>query len=101
MKEEIKNKVQDVSDCYKVPERITTDTGMNRREKIELLREWRYDMELQMVATEENMAAPQSKESGETIRQIDKALSKLGVEVDGEKSSPGKTMSGDVKPKES
>lgn len=101
MKEEIRNKIKDVSSYYEVPEQLIADPGMNRSDKIELLKQWRYDLELQMVATEENMPAPQSKESGETIRQITKALSKLGVEVDAEKSSPGKTTSGDVKRKES
>lgn len=62
-------------------------TTLSRTVKIKLLRQWKYDTQLQEVAEEENMTSA----SPDILDEIQSALSSLKDHEDGEDSPPTKT----------
>ena len=84
--------VVDVSKHFATPEALLAEEDLSREQKLELLRQWEYDLHLLQVATEENMTgdAPQGA-NAEKIRQVHAAAEKLGGEIDPEGSGAAKT----------
>jgi len=84
--------VGDVSKHFATPEALLAEEALTRDQKLELLRQWEYDLHLLQVATEENMTgdAPPGT-NAEKIRQVHAAAEKLGAELDTEGSGAAKT----------
>jgi hypothetical protein len=84
--------VGDVSKHFATPEALLAEQTLTREQKVELLRQWEYDLHLLQVATEENMTgdAPQGA-NAEKIRQVHAAAESLGAELDSEGSGAAKT----------
>jgi hypothetical protein len=84
----------DVSKHFKTPEDLFRATDLTRQQKLELLKQWDYDLQLLMVASEENMPAPPTgKGSGRTseiVRQVHDMVQRLGAENDPDKAGPAK-----------
>lgn len=84
--------VLDVSKRFATPGALLASNDLTREQKLKLLQQWEYDLQLEQVATEENMTgdAPPGG-NAEKIREIHEAAEKLGVEPDPDKSGSGKT----------
>jgi hypothetical protein len=65
-----------------------------------LLQQWEYDLQLLLVASEENMPSQgKSAATGDTaelVRQIHEIVVQMGAEADPEKSGPAKSGGIDV-----
>jgi hypothetical protein len=86
--------VADVSKHFASPEALLAADDLTREQKLSLLRQWEYDLQLMQVATEENMtsdAAPGN--NAEKIRQVHAAAEKLGAKMGSEESGPAKAGS--------
>jgi hypothetical protein len=84
--------VGDVSKHFATPEALIAEEDLTRDQKLELLRQWEYDLHLLQVATEENMtgdAAPGT--NAEKLRQVHAAAEQIGGELDSEGSGAAKT----------
>jgi hypothetical protein len=84
----------DVSTHFKSPEELYRAPDLTREQKLELLKQWEYDLQLLMVASEENMPASSPAASGRTseiVRQVHDVVKRLGVENDPDKAGPSKT----------
>jgi hypothetical protein len=82
----------DVSKHFATPDALLAAKDLTREQKLKLLQQWEYDLQLQQVATEENMtgnAAP--GDNAEKIREVHEAAEKLGAPVDSEKGGGAKT----------
>ena len=77
----IERAMQCPSDFFSKPADVLTAAGLEKAQRIEILRQWEYDMRLQQVATEENMdsAGSESANAGNALQEIHKALSDLGA----------------------
>jgi hypothetical protein len=68
--------------------REVLDSDLERAAKIEILRQWAFDLREQMVAQEENMAP--AREPQEELGAVLRALDELGAEEQPERSAPSK-----------
>ena len=66
----------DVASHFAKPADIVRDPGLAHEQKVKLLRQWDYDLQLLLTATEENM--PGSENTAEKVRDVHKALAELG-----------------------
>lgn len=84
--------VADVSKHFATPEALLAEEALSREQKLVLLRQWEYDLQLLQVATEENMTgdAPPGA-NAEQLRQVLAAAESLGAELGTEGSGAGKT----------
>jgi hypothetical protein len=82
----------DVAEHFATPEALLAEETLTREQKLELLRQWEYDLHLLQVATEENMTGDTAPgANAERIRQVHAAAEKLGAELDTEGSGAAKT----------
>lgn len=84
--------VVDVSKHFETPEALIASKELTREQKLNLLRQWEYDLQLLQVATEENMtgdAAPGA--NAEKLRAVHKAAEELGVQPAPDKGGAAKT----------
>ena len=87
----------DVSKHFATPEALIASKELTREQKLDLLRQWEYDLQLLQVATEENMTAdtaPGNAEPGanaEKLRAVHKAAEDLGVQTEPDKGGAAKT----------
>ena len=84
--------VVDVSKHFATPEALIASKELTREQKLDLLRQWEYDLQLLQVATEENMtgdAAPGA--NAEKLRAVHKAAEDLGVHPEPDKGGAAKT----------
>jgi hypothetical protein len=87
--------VLDVSKRFATPRALLAADDLTRDQKLRLLQQWEYDLQLEQVATEENMTGDATPGgNAERIREIHEAAETLGVEPDPEKSGSGKTGAG-------
>lgn len=66
----------DVSSHFKSPADIARATDLSHAEKVKLLFQWDYDLQLMLTAADENM--PGAGSTAERIRQVHKAMAELG-----------------------
>ncbi|HET6161215.1 MAG TPA: hypothetical protein VFE34_22935 [Dongiaceae bacterium] len=84
--------VVNVSQHFPTPEALIGADDLSREQKLELLRQWEYDLHLMQVATEENMTGDTPPgANAEKIRAVHAAAEKLGAELDPEGSGAAKT----------
>ena len=80
----------DVAAHFASPADIVDAPDLARDRKIALLKQWDYDLQLLLTASEENMPGDSPGDTAEKIRQVHKALATLGVKPDPQKTGPGK-----------
>lgn len=68
--------IADVSSNFKTPAEIVRASDLSHSEKIKLLTQWDYDLQLMLTASEENM--PGTDTAAEKIRLVHKAMAELG-----------------------
>jgi hypothetical protein len=66
----------DVSSHFARPADIVRAADFSHEQKVKLLHQWDYDLQLLLTATEENM--PGSENTAEKVREVHKALAELG-----------------------
>lgn len=90
----------DVSKVFGSPEDLCRQPDLTREQKLKLLQQWEYDLQLLLVAAEENMPAQaKSNESDKTadlVQRIHKLVAQMGAEADPEKGGPAKAGGIDV-----
>lgn len=75
--------VTDVSSHFDAPSDIVDDPALSRDQKIALLQQWGYDLELLLIATEENMPGDGTGAPAERLRQVHAALDRFGAKLEG------------------
>jgi len=72
----------DVALHFKHPDEITSNKDFSRQQKIKLLRQWEHDLQLLLVASEENMTGPgpSQGDTAETLKVVVEALVDLEAE---------------------
>lgn len=99
--EDFERALLDVSKAFAAPEEIAERDDLTREQKVKLLQQWEYDVELLLVASEENMP---SKEAGseatgssaDLVQRIHRLLTELGASADPERSGPAKSTGVEV-----
>lgn len=66
----------DVASHFARPADIVRAPDLSHEQKVKLLHQWDYDLQLLLTATEENM--PGSENTAERVRDVHKALAELG-----------------------
>ncbi|HEX2581342.1 MAG TPA: hypothetical protein VHL08_05130 [Dongiaceae bacterium] len=89
--EEFEKKLGDVAKFYRTPTDLIGDAALTREQQVQLLKQWQYDLQLLMTATEENMTGTGTHVTAERLKQVQQALKFLGTAP--EKSGPGKVSS--------
>ncbi len=74
---------------FKHPRDVLEAKDLTRDQQVKILQEWDYDLGLMMVATEENMAGPNSGESGELRVAVRECLDRLGATPAGSETKVG------------
>jgi ribosomal protein S13 len=82
MSKRMEKALTDVGGVYKHPQAICDDTGLNRAQKIKLLKQWEYDLRELQVAAEENMTGPGMGQNAELLRSVRDCLGQLGADED-------------------
>jgi hypothetical protein len=99
-KQEFEKAMLDVSKVFTSPEAIGDRADITREEKLKLLQQWEYDLQLLLVASEENMPRQaDTTEPGnvaELVRRIHKLVAQMGAEANPEKTGPAKAGGIDV-----
>ncbi|HWA47468.1 MAG TPA: hypothetical protein VG742_04295 [Dongiaceae bacterium] len=99
-KQEFEKAMLDVSKAFASPEDICHHADLTRDQKLKLLQQWDYDLQLLLVAAEENMPRQaETTEPGNTaelVRRIHKLVAEMGAEADPEKTGPAKAGGIDV-----
>ncbi|HWT98666.1 MAG TPA: hypothetical protein VN229_13660 [Terriglobales bacterium] len=83
----------DVAKHFGRPQDILADERFTRQQKLKLLEQWDYDLQLLMTASEENMPSGDDTSSGRTSEQVTElrqVLIELGAPHDPEAVGPGK-----------
>lgn len=98
-KQDFDKALLDVSKVFDAPEDIGS-ADLTREQKLRLLQQWEYDLQLLMVAAEENMPSQgKTSEPGRTaelMQRIHKIVAQMGAEADPEKGGPSKAGGIDV-----
>lgn len=68
--------IANVSSHFKTPAEIVQAPDLSHAEKVKLLSQWDYDLQLMLTATDENM--PGTDSAAEKIRLVHKAMAELG-----------------------
>jgi hypothetical protein len=99
-KQDFEKAMLDVSKAFERPEDICNHADLTREQKLKLLQQWEYDLQLLLVAAEENMPSKDAKEepgnTAELVRRIHKIVEQMGAGADPEKGGPAKTGGIDV-----
>lgn len=99
-KQDFDKALLDVSKIFDAPEDICHHPDLTREQKLKLLQQWEYDLQLLMVAAEENMSSQDNtNEPGQTselIQRIHKLVAQMGAKADPEKGGPAKAGGIDV-----
>jgi len=83
----------DVGKNFAKPRDIVADETLSRPQKLKLLEQWDYDMQLLLTASEENMPSNDGSSSGdvaERIKDLRAAMADLGAAHDPDAAGPGK-----------
>lgn len=85
--------LSDVAKHFATPRDILVEPALTRPQKVKLLEQWDYDMQLMLTASEESMTNNNSHKAGavaERIRELRKLRAELGAAHDPEAAGPGK-----------
>src|SRR5215813_10417467 len=85
--------LSDVAKYFGRPRDILGDQRLTRQQKLKLLEQWDYDLQLLMTASEENMPSGDSNATGQAsdqMTELRQALSELGAPHDPEAAGPSK-----------
>lgn len=88
--------MQDVARAFGSPAELLAADHLDRAQKLKLLEQWDYDLGLQLVAAEENMAGADQNVTGERLRAVRDAIARLGAGKGPENKSPDKSPTGKV-----
>ncbi|HEX9449084.1 MAG TPA: hypothetical protein VF920_13935 [Dongiaceae bacterium] len=83
----------DVATHFATPRDILVNKELSRPQKLKLLQQWDYDMQLLLAASDENMPNTDDSKSGavaERIAELRRVLSELGAAHDPEAAGPSK-----------
>jgi len=83
----------DVAKHFGRPQDILADGRFTRQQKLKLLEQWDYDLQLLMTASDENMPSGDSAATGKTSEQVTElrqVLTELGAPHDPEAAGPSK-----------
>lgn len=92
-KKSFEDMLTDVAKHFAQPQDLVDDKDLTRPQKLKLLEQWDYDMQLLLTASEENMPAGDGGSSGkvaETVKALRKAMADLGAAHDPDAGGPGK-----------
>jgi hypothetical protein len=99
-KQDFEKALLDVSKVFDSPEAVCNHEDLTREQKLKLLRQWEYDLELLLVAADENMPSQdkrsESGNTGELVRRIHNIVEQMGAGADPEKGGPAKAGGIDV-----
>ncbi len=99
-KQDFEKALLDVAKTFDSPEDIGRHADLTREQKLKLLQQWEYDLQLLLVAAEENMPsqgkASEQGNTAELVRRIHKLVSEMGAEANPEKGGPAKAGGIDV-----
>jgi len=82
--------MQDVAKAFGSPAELLAADHLDRAQKLKLLKQWDYDLGLQLVAAEENMAGEGQSMTGERLRAVHDAIARLGGASKPDKGPAGK-----------
>lgn len=77
----LKDILKDPSDAFHDPTEVLVQARLTRDEKVQILKQWRYDLFQMQVASDENLPGDNVKVAT-TIRKIDECLRQLRAEPD-------------------
>lgn len=83
----------DVAQHFGEPRNILADKRLTREQKLKLLEQWDYDLQLLMTASEENMPSGDGSATGKASEQLTElrhVLAELGAPHNPEGVGPGK-----------
>lgn len=83
----------DVAKHFATPDDVMQSTNLTRSQKVKLLEQWDYDMQLLLTASDESMTSNDGGKSGavaEWITELRKIRAQLGAAHDPEAAGPGK-----------
>lgn len=92
-KKSFEDMLTDVGKHFAKPRDIVADDRLTRPQKLKLLEQWDYDMQLLLTASEENMPSNDGSSSGnvaENVKELRKAMADLGAAHDPDAAGPGK-----------
>lgn len=93
-KQDFEKAMLDVAKVFASPEEIAKAADLSRAEKLKLLQQWEYDVNMLLVAGEENMPSqgPKSESGGtaELLRAIHKTVAQIGGGANPENTGPAK-----------
>ena len=80
----------DVASHFESPAAIVAARNLRRNQKIALLKQWDYDLQLMLTATEENMGGTGTGDTAEKLRQVHRAMAMLGIRPGSRTPPPSK-----------
>jgi hypothetical protein len=83
----------DVAAHFTTPREVQRHTDLSRPQKLKLLQQWDYDMQLLLAASDESMTSSDTSKSGavaERIAELRRVQAELGAAHDPEAAGPGK-----------
>jgi len=92
-KQQFEEMLADVGKHFSSPDALIAASDLTRPQKLKLLEQWDYDMQLLLTASEENMTGggtDATATSADQVTQIRNAMKELGAEHDPEATGPGK-----------
>ena len=92
-KKPFEDMLTDVAKHFAKPQDIVHDDRLTRPQKLKLLEQWDYDMQLLLTASEENMPSADGGSTGgvaEQVKALRKAMADLGAAHDPDAAGPGK-----------
>lgn len=84
---DIEHVINHYPEYFDRPKQVIHNSTLERAAKIKLLRQWKYDLQLQEVAEEENMRSSKP----DILDELQSALASLNAHEDGEDAPPTKT----------
>jgi hypothetical protein len=82
--------LSDVSAHFATPADLVAAPDISREQKIALLKQWDYDLQLLLTATEENMTGTGANTTADQVRRVRAAMAELGVDLDPDATGDGK-----------
>ena len=90
-KSRFKEALGDVSRVFRTPRAVLEASDLDQQQKIDLLKQWETDLRLLMVASEENMTGNVPGRTAESLRDVLRCLSALGVSEGDAQPAPTKS----------
>jgi len=81
--------MRNIANAFATPQDIADASDLSAREKIELLRQWEFDLRQLQVASEEGMTSGKADGTATTLRAVHLLLERFGARK-GEKAAVNK-----------